>query len=354
MNPPVPGVWALLSRHTTRFIQLALVAAVGVVLAVVVPRALPAHADDVVQTKISRSEVIARAQYWEYKAPAYSQAHTLGDPDGRTYRTDCSGFVAMAWHLSRDGSDAPTTGEYPGLSYVKKIATSALQTGDMLDNVGYGHMILFGGWEQSAHTSFIIYDFGGGSDGNDPPKKHTGQHFSDWSGYVPYTYTNLFNDSQGTTLETPYSGSCGHTAWFTDSLTGMHNVDLSTDECFRTLTDAFGVKFINAWITVHWRPSTGSDDSTNNSTAKYDGFEPHVQLQSSNTTKYEYWCSGFAARINDDFTNGDGVGDYACNVNVYVPAGTWTVDGWIEYDENSDGKSWQGPVYVGGSPSVVF
>ncbi len=347
-----PATW---SRYSTLLLRIVLVALFGATVSVLWPHALPAHADNVTQQKISRSEVIARAQYWEYKSPAYSQTHTYTDPDGRAYRTDCSGFVAMAWHLSQDGLNAPTTKEYPNLSYVKAISKSALQTGDMLDNVSYGHMILFGGWEQSAHTSFVVYDFGGGSDGNDPPKKHTGQTFSNWPGYVPYTYTNLMGDSQGTTMETPFSGVCGQTSWWTDNLTGMHDVDLATDECYRVLTGADGLKYLNAFITVHWRPgSDGSDDSTNNTTAKYDGFEPHVQLQSSNVTKYEYWCSGFASRINDDFTNGDGVGDYVCSVNVYVPAGSWTVDGWTEFDENNDGKSWQGPVYVAGSPSVTF
>jgi hypothetical protein len=330
------------------------VALVATATAVVGSHALPAHADNVTGQRISRSEVIARAQFWVYHTPTYNQGGSYDDPDGRNYRTDCSGFVSMAWHLS----DAPTTATFPSHSGVSKLSSrSSLQTGDMLDDVSDGHMVLFGGWDNSAHTLFTYYTFG-----SNPPKKVTGASFSDstlsglpTSHYVPYTYNKLFNDSQGTTLETPLNGVCGQTPWWTDNLTGMHDVDLSTDECYRVLTGADGLKYLNAFITVHWRPgSDGSDDSTNNTTAKYDGFEPHVQLQNNNDTKYEYWCSGFAARINDDFTNGDGVGDYVCSVNVYVPAGTWTVDGWIEFDENNDGLSWQGPVYVQGGPSVVF
>src|SRR5690348_11217979 len=58
-----------------------------------------ASAASSVDGPITRSEVIARAQYWVDHRVPYSQSAYYPDPQGRTYRTDCSGYVSMAWHL---------------------------------------------------------------------------------------------------------------------------------------------------------------------------------------------------------------------------------------------------------------
>jgi len=313
-----------------------------------------AYAADSAGKKISRSEVIARAQYWVFKGLSYSSGSTYRDPDGdHSYRTDCSGFVDMAWHLGGQ----PNTGALPGYSGVSQISRSSLRKGDILNNASDGHVILFGGWAAD-DEHFTYYTFGA-----TPPHKVTGASFGSgsldgWptSHYTAYTYSKLFDDTQGTTLESAGDGyACNHTAYWTVHLTDMRNVDLAADVCrwvqYLPATEQYRIE---TELVVHWRPGTGDDDSSNNSRNKFDRFYPHLQIQKNDGTAKELWCSGFKDRINSDFSDGDGVGDYVCH-GSYVAAvgsGTWTADGWLEYDENLDGESSVGPFYLVGSPEV--
>src|SRR5262245_40719882 len=100
---------------TQRPIRTSIVVAVIATLALVTPAAViigacsSAYASTMVCT-ISRGEVINRAQYWVNRHPTYNQnAHLRDlDDDGHLYRTDCSGFISMAWHLS-DTNGGPNT-----------------------------------------------------------------------------------------------------------------------------------------------------------------------------------------------------------------------------------------------------
>lgn len=58
---------------------------------------------------VARSTIVARGQDWVNKHVPYSQSKTY---DG--YRTDCSGFVSMAWMLSKPGL---TTSTLKGVSH---------------------------------------------------------------------------------------------------------------------------------------------------------------------------------------------------------------------------------------------
>ncbi len=71
--------------------------------------------------------------------------------DTRQYRPDCSGFVDMAWHLNAD----PNTDSLPGSA--TRIAIKDLQPGDLLDNIGDGHAVLFEKWVDSAHTKLWYF-----------------------------------------------------------------------------------------------------------------------------------------------------------------------------------------------------
>lgn len=103
---------------------------------------------------ISRSEVISRAQYWVKKKVPYSMNATAADPQGRKYRTDCSGMVSMALHLGTSASTVSLT------SYVTAISWSSLKPGDVVGTLGSGtqgangHVVIFNGWYNSAHTVF--------------------------------------------------------------------------------------------------------------------------------------------------------------------------------------------------------
>lgn len=114
--------------------------------------------------QISPGEVLARAQYWNTHRPptGYDQGNSTPDPDGKHYRSDCSGFVSMCWHLP----SSLTTAGIAGGGAVQ-IDSASLQAGDVLCassalNGGSGHVILFDHWV-SGHSSYYGHDFGSGA-----------------------------------------------------------------------------------------------------------------------------------------------------------------------------------------------
>jgi FG-GAP-like repeat len=108
---------------------------------------------------LTRSQVLTRAQSWlNVGGVPYSQSrcykNTYGD-----YRTDCSGFVSMAWGLGRRGSDF-WTGNLGDVS--TDIPRSSLQPGDALlrheNNPSVDHVALFVRWEDAAHTRPVVIE----------------------------------------------------------------------------------------------------------------------------------------------------------------------------------------------------
>ncbi|MFJ3205760.1 hypothetical protein ACIPK4_36780, partial [Streptomyces sp. NPDC086989] len=104
---------------------------------------------------ITRSEVIERAKYWLGKSLTYNQGGSYPDSDGKYYRTDCSGYVSMAWHLT---SSLNTVGIGDSAD-THEISRSQLKAGDVLNSY-YDHVILFDKWDDDAHTKFSYYSFG--------------------------------------------------------------------------------------------------------------------------------------------------------------------------------------------------
>ncbi|MFE9466401.1 hypothetical protein ACFYNW_22500 [Streptomyces virginiae] len=98
--------------------------------------------------QIARSEIMSRAVNWLNRDIPYSQSAYASDPDGdHTYRTDCSGFVSMAWHAST----SYTTASLPSVSTT--ISKSDLQPGDAL-NTSDGHVVLFEKWVDKGAGKF--------------------------------------------------------------------------------------------------------------------------------------------------------------------------------------------------------
>lgn len=85
-------------------------------------------------TKISRDEIISRAQNWVNEKIPYSQTATT---DG--YRQDCSGYVSMAWKSSTSGGGHTT---YNMQEICTKISKSELMKGDAILNPN-SHVLLF-------------------------------------------------------------------------------------------------------------------------------------------------------------------------------------------------------------------
>ncbi|WP_018348944.1 hypothetical protein [Longispora albida] len=110
---------------------------------------------------IARSTVISRAQYWFANRGRiyYNQGGRYPDPQGNTYRTDCSGYVSMALGLPRSyGTD-----DFAGSGSFFPISRSSLAPGDILNNTSgpYSshHVILFDRWEADG-VHFSYYSFG--------------------------------------------------------------------------------------------------------------------------------------------------------------------------------------------------
>ncbi|MFE2356946.1 FG-GAP-like repeat-containing protein, partial [Streptomyces parvulus] len=120
-------------------------------------------ADSSVGGQITRAEVINRAKTWVAAGVPYSMTSYRTDANG-TYRTDCSGFVSMAWHLK--SSSANNYGETTGtlLNFTSSIDKDSLKPGDILLNPAAGasgHVVIFNGWTDSSRTSYDAYEQAG-------------------------------------------------------------------------------------------------------------------------------------------------------------------------------------------------
>ncbi|GLY84183.1 hypothetical protein [Actinoallomurus iriomotensis] len=171
---------------------LGAVSAAGFLAVVPAAGATPAVAADAtaatskVGGAIKRSEVISRAKYWYDRRNKfrYDWQGSYPDPQGRRYRTDCSGYVSMALHLKSSLS----TVTLPGVGH--KISKKSMQAGDYIGHMGAGtggangHVRLFQKWANRAHTTYWAYDFGS------TPVKHKTYSLST-KGYTAYRYDKI-------------------------------------------------------------------------------------------------------------------------------------------------------------------
>lgn len=118
----------------------------------------------------STPSIIENAKQWLYPPVPYNQgAYYMG------YRTDCSGYVSMAWQLGYSA----TTWTLPNHSY--RISKDDLQPGDILLNIDE-HVLIFAGWANSARSQYWAYE-------ETPPQAV--YHVVDypyWRGYDEYLY----------------------------------------------------------------------------------------------------------------------------------------------------------------------
>jgi uncharacterized protein YraI len=105
--------------------------------------------------KIKRAEIISRGQTWVSQHVPYSMTANHPDPQGRNYRTDCSGFVSMALHAYAPGYN---TVSLPDIATA--ISWNDLKPGDFVGTLGAGtggaagHVTLFLSWANSGHTAY--------------------------------------------------------------------------------------------------------------------------------------------------------------------------------------------------------
>lgn len=133
------------SVKARRLSATGIAAAIAVIIGMLLPGAANAQ---------SGSDMIERARSWVAADVGYSGSNYFTNQYG-TYRTDCSGYVSMAWGLG----SSYTTVTLPSVSY--PIAKDALEPGDILNNPlpgTSGHVVLFAGWADEAHTEYYAYE----------------------------------------------------------------------------------------------------------------------------------------------------------------------------------------------------
>jgi hypothetical protein len=161
----------------------------GAVVSVRATAGAAAAAD--VDTPIRRSEVLKRAKTWAVVPIRYSMYVSY-----KGYRTDCSGFVSMAWRLGRSA----TTGTFGPYTY--SITKSELKPGDILDwdnkGPGVGHVVMFEKWADAAHSSYWAYEQ---TPGHTKHRVVPYPYFPGHGGpYRPLRYINILNDTKPTNM----------------------------------------------------------------------------------------------------------------------------------------------------------
>ncbi len=107
---------------------------------------------------ITREQILARARYWAAMGVPYSMAAFTNDPQGKSYRTDCSGLVSMALKLETSLSTVTLP------SQVLPISKADLQPGDIVGNLGGGtagadgHVMVFARWADSSMSTFFTVE----------------------------------------------------------------------------------------------------------------------------------------------------------------------------------------------------
>ncbi|TWP46273.1 hypothetical protein FKR81_36675 [Lentzea tibetensis] len=125
--------------------------------------------------QITRGEILARSRTWLTARVPYSQTDCFGNKHG-AYRTDCSGFVSMAWGLRV----SYTTHILEQVAH--RIDWADLRPGDAL-NDRLNHVALFIGWADTAKTRPIVREQAG-PNGSKPVQRV-------WSAATARTYTPL-------------------------------------------------------------------------------------------------------------------------------------------------------------------
>lgn len=128
---------------------------------------------------VTRGNVISRAAVWVANKVPYNQDGTY-----QGYREDCSGYVSMAWELSKPGLTTRTLG-----TVSHSISKGDLQSGDILLNAAE-HVVIFGGWADSSHSQYVAYEETRPGEGT--VKRVTPYpYWYNKSKFLPYRYNNI-------------------------------------------------------------------------------------------------------------------------------------------------------------------
>jgi hypothetical protein len=158
---------------------------------------------------LTRTEMLQRAQYWVDRGFTYSQSTSAPDSSGRNYRTDCSGLVSNAWHLSSSlVTNQFLSNAQANAAAMQVISLDSLEPGDAVvrDSDGFGpdgHIELFAFWANAADHRQGAYVYSFNEDGETVENPYAASNFGNWgfdswselSGYTAIRYTNRIDDS---------------------------------------------------------------------------------------------------------------------------------------------------------------
>lgn len=154
----------------------------------------PAAAAPGGQFKLTRGQVLNRADYWLHMDPPipYSMSRYHRDPDdsGHDYRTDCSGFVSMCWHTYLGSNGGYSTETIPSIT--TNIRWRDLKPGDAMNwenGNDVGHVRLFDSW--SIRTSWCWFYEMTTAGGGGMRKIRLDADDMQNIGYIPVRYGNI-------------------------------------------------------------------------------------------------------------------------------------------------------------------
>eukprot|EP00940_MAST-03C_sp_MAST-3C-sp2_P001179 g1179.t1 len=135
----------------------------------------PNHSSRQSPEPITRNEILKRGLTWINNRIRYSQRRYHFDPYvGQRYRTDCTGYVSMAWNIDQIGSTSWVRGIKDAgpdeNKLFKSIACSELLPGDAL--VNNGHIVLFRKWSNKEAGQFYVWHESGSTSGTVQDLRH--------------------------------------------------------------------------------------------------------------------------------------------------------------------------------------
>jgi hypothetical protein len=141
---------------------------------------------------VYRTKVVARGKKWVTQEVPYSQSacHRTAGPWKDRYRTDCSGFVSMVWALDNSYTTADFVKDRAGKW--STVPWKSLKPGDAVvyRKNGRGHIILFVGWANSAHTAMKAYEEKGSAYGTVATVRYVSTLKA--NGYHPIRYAYIY------------------------------------------------------------------------------------------------------------------------------------------------------------------
>ena len=121
----------------------------------------PFRDNDFSLPETSRVEILERAKEWVDEGIRYSQLryHKSSGVEN-AYRTDCSGFVSMAWLLPASAGTSYFCCDTSERMFFD-VPCNTLQPGDALVTTGRGHIILFHSWIDRSTGDFYAWEESG-------------------------------------------------------------------------------------------------------------------------------------------------------------------------------------------------